>query len=164
MNSDLEISLKDLKFNHSSVPDVRDSNLKKAKMLYDSGQISESIFLQTKLLNMGFTSKNPGCVIRIACLICFQAKKDYEKLMESRKKNNLDFQSMEEITSFCKDLPDEWTVLQVCKDHDKTTTTLKKNDILKRPCPIYLTVLKHPRSSEFPEPICIKIEQSGLKM
>ena len=91
-------------------------------------------------------------------------KKKYVEDMEDPDNNNSidsnDFESTEEIRDFCRKLPKEWAVVQLCKGHNKLTTTMEKDHILKTPSSIYLTLLAHCRSDEYPDPVCFRIPGS----
>ncbi|KAL5284737.1 ESPL1 family protein [Megaselia abdita] len=158
--------------------------MKMAKILFDSDQEQESIFYQAKILNMGFVSsnenvnssllfseplnfkealrKNPSSFRTFALQF---GKRKYEEscAYKNTQNENQDFQTFDDIKELCKSLPSEWTVLQLCKDHDKFTTTSYKDQILERAQSIYVSILKHARSSEFPDPICFKIEAPVTK-
>lgn len=90
-------------------------------------------------------------------------QKKYAEI-KKQKLENQDFQSCDDIKEFCRSLPNEWTVLQVCKEHDNATTTSAYKDQMKKAKPIYLSLLKHARSSEFPDPICLRLDAPANQM
>lgn len=94
-------------------------------------------------------------------------KKKYEEELDkiaNNERENKDFQTFDEIKQFCNSLPKEWTVLQISKDHDKHTTSYTKDHILQSAQPIYISLLNHARSSEYPDPICFKLDGPSVKM
>lgn len=143
--------------------------------------MKESIFYQSKILNCGFVACNNHVQVPFSDQLFNSENTDIKKSSKlseyalkigrtrfeeqiKDKVENQDFKSIDDIKEFCESLPNEWTVLQICKDHDKSTTFACKDRIVSSTQPIYISVLKHARSSEYPDPICFRIDASVDKM
>ncbi|XP_067613568.1 uncharacterized protein Sse isoform X2 [Eurosta solidaginis] len=72
-------------------------------------------------------------------------------------KNVLDpEEGVRKIVKICQQMPKEWTILQLCKGPRTETTYSVFPQIHELDASIYLTLLKHPRSEDYPIPICLR--------
>uniref|UniRef100_A0A1A9VZZ7 separase n=1 Tax=Glossina brevipalpis TaxID=37001 RepID=A0A1A9VZZ7_9MUSC len=72
-------------------------------------------------------------------------------------------EGIQRIQDICKQLPEEWTVLQLCKGSNTATTYSKYPEIHKSYAAIYVTILRHVRSCDYPKPICLRFNGSDPK-
>ncbi|ALC43161.1 Sse [Drosophila busckii] len=70
-------------------------------------------------------------------------------------------EGLEKIKQVCQQLPDEWCVLQLCKSFNPANTYSRVNDIAASSGYIYMTLLRHCRSSEL-GPICLRFDNALL--
>nr|AAQ72557.1 separase [Drosophila willistoni] len=67
----------------------------------------------------------------------------------------------ERITDICRQLPNEWCVIQLTKSYNPSTTYSLYNEIASSKGSIYLAMLRHCRSPEL-EPTCLKVTNERL--
>ncbi|XP_054084974.1 uncharacterized protein LOC105220867 [Zeugodacus cucurbitae] len=65
-------------------------------------------------------------------------------------------EGVQKIEQICQEMPKEWTILQLCKGPRTETTVSVYPQIHELDASIYLTVLRHARSAEYPTPICLR--------
>ncbi|XP_055841810.1 separin homolog sep-1 isoform X2 [Episyrphus balteatus] len=77
------------------------------------------------------------------------------KIRKSTFNNSID--SIQDVQDICSSLPQEWTIIQLCKEQREDTTYSIFQEIFAANAPIYLSILKHPRSKDYPKPICLRL-------
>uniref|UniRef100_A0A1B0AGA0 separase n=1 Tax=Glossina pallidipes TaxID=7398 RepID=A0A1B0AGA0_GLOPL len=65
-------------------------------------------------------------------------------------------QGVKRIQDICKQMPEEWTVLQLCKGFNTLSTYSKYSKIHESDAAIYITILRHIRTCDYPKPICLR--------
>ncbi|XP_037924197.1 separin isoform X1 [Hermetia illucens] len=169
---------------NSNTPYLRNIYLKQADIEYQSGNFPNSIFYQTEALCLGYRIKylskaNELDPLKAAyelpveelkkknrienALIKFAEKEMQNKPCPKPKPSEQVFETNPEkgfkaIRDFCRSLPKEWTVIQLCKSFNANTSASLKTEIITAQNSIYLSVLKNVQSDVHPDPICIKIE------
>nr|XP_014103772.2 separin isoform X1 [Bactrocera oleae] len=63
---------------------------------------------------------------------------------------------VQKIEEICQEMPKEWTILQLCKGPRTETTYSVYPQIHELDASIYVTVLRHVRSAEYPTPISLR--------
>ncbi|KAL9913380.1 separin-like [Glossina fuscipes] len=70
---------------------------------------------------------------------------------------------VKQIQDICKQMPEEWTILQLCKGFNTLSTYSKYSKIHESDAAIYLTILRHIRTCDYPKPICLRFTGVGQK-
>ncbi|XP_023309030.2 separin [Lucilia cuprina] len=67
------------------------------------------------------------------------------------------------LIEICQKLPEEWTIIQLCKGPRAETTYSIFPKIHESDAAIYMTLIKHGRSSEYSTPICLRFSSAEQK-
>uniref|UniRef100_A0A1B0CLT1 separase n=2 Tax=Lutzomyia longipalpis TaxID=7200 RepID=A0A1B0CLT1_LUTLO len=82
-----------------------------------------------------------------------------EEFRKSTKTSPLDaveYESAGKLIEKCRELPEEWTVLHLCKDFNANSVNSLQSEVISSNGGIYLTLLKYERSElNHHEPICV---------
>uniref|UniRef100_A0A1A9V1T3 separase n=1 Tax=Glossina austeni TaxID=7395 RepID=A0A1A9V1T3_GLOAU len=65
-------------------------------------------------------------------------------------------EGVKRVQDICKQMPEEWTVLQLCKGFNTLSTYSKYSKIHESDAAIYVTILRHIRTCDYPKPICLR--------
>ncbi|XP_055910933.1 separin [Eupeodes corollae] len=170
-----------LSYTNCAGSDFKELLLQRAKDSYNNKDNENSIFYQIKSLCTGFESRYnvstdeielPDTKINEQQELMFQDRPLFKYALEYLKNRSLSknksplnkthkinenhsIDSMQRVEEICASLPQEWTVIQLCKEQREETTYSMFREILASDAPIYLSILKHPRSKEYPKPICL---------
>ncbi|XP_061395336.1 uncharacterized protein LOC133330955 [Musca vetustissima] len=72
-------------------------------------------------------------------------------------------QGIHKLEDICKQMPKEWTIMQLCKGPRPENTFSVYPKIHEYDAAIYLTILKHARSDRYPTPICLRFSRDDQK-
>lgn len=168
-----------LSYKNCAGGDYKELLQKRAKDAFANGEIKNSIFYQIKSLCTGFEARY--CVpIESSNFSDFEISEKQKKEFNDRpllkygieylkskqlpkpkprppriKKQSID--SIQDVQEICSALPQEWTIIQLCKEQRDDSTYSLFRQIFAADAPIYLSILKHPRSKEYPNPICFRL-------
>uniref|UniRef100_A0A1A9W4U3 separase n=1 Tax=Glossina brevipalpis TaxID=37001 RepID=A0A1A9W4U3_9MUSC len=65
-------------------------------------------------------------------------------------------EGIKKIQDICKQMPEEWAVLQLCKGPITVTSYSKYPKIHESDAAIYVTILRHVRTCDYSKPICLR--------
>ncbi|TMW53544.1 hypothetical protein DOY81_001308 [Sarcophaga bullata] len=70
---------------------------------------------------------------------------------------------IKKLIGYCKQLPNEWTIIQLCKGPRTETTYSIFPKIHESDAAIYMSLLKHARSADYPTPLCLRFSSAEQK-
>ncbi|XP_055680010.1 uncharacterized protein LOC129788059 [Lutzomyia longipalpis] len=81
---------------------------------------------------------------------------EFRKSTKTSPLDTLEYDSAGKLIEKCRELPEEWTVLHLCKDFNANSINSLQSEVISSNGGIYLTLLKYERSElNHHEPICV---------
>ncbi|XP_037026730.1 separin-like [Bradysia coprophila] len=89
----------------------------------------------------------------------------YDKLpLTTNRLKTIEFENGTELMGLCRQLPNEWTVIQLCKAVNPEVFRQSRDELLRHPGIIFITLICYPMSERFDHrPIKIALNQKDLQ-
>ncbi|KAJ6635711.1 Separin [Pseudolycoriella hygida] len=165
-------------------PAVRSYNLIKAALAFKEKKYLDSIFFETFALSLNLRIRfHANKIMEIEDHL--PTEENLENFLGATSSNQpefvsyidrflmdrpidnsrkVDFANGKELMELCSELPEEWTVVQLCKQVNTEIYGQTRDEALRYPNRIYITLFRYPMSHRFNhQPIKLLLDNENLK-